>query len=181
MKKPAHNEAFFKEILRIIKYFAILLILLVRIYLKNLNKNRKDMTNSHAHVKKETSMKMQKRQFRIGELAEQLKVERFVIRFWEKEFEVKTRRSDGGQRFYTPADVDRFKAIKELLYERGFTISGAKQQLKHKKPISDDVHTIIASHKTTFELPEQTIEQITHKILDLQGKLKRLRELLDKE
>jgi len=132
-------------------------------------------------VKKDLSMKMQKRQFRIGELAKQLDVERFVIRFWEKEFEVKTRRSHGGQRCYTQEDVDKFTLIKELLYHKGFTIAGAKQQITtHKAKQTDSVDRVIGSQKTTFEMPEDTVEQLTHKILQLQDKLKKLRMLLDK-
>ena len=137
-------------------------------------------TNRIFEVKRDTSMKMQKRQFRIGELAKQLSVERFVIRFWEKEFDVKTRRSSGKQRFYTQEDVDKFKFIKELLYQKGFTIAGAKQQIKGKPKTNDDVNKVFASQKTTFDMPEETVEQITGKILQLQDKLKQLRSLLDK-
>ncbi len=72
---------------------------------------------------------MEKRQFRIGELAKTLDLEKYVIRFWEKEFELPCHRSDGGQRFYTVDDIKTFSDIKELLYARGFTIAGAKHQL----------------------------------------------------
>lgn len=74
-------------------------------------------------------MRMEKRKFRIGELAEHLAVERFVIRFWEKEFDLKPARSTGGQRFYNEDDARIFGAIKELLYNRGFTIAGARKEL----------------------------------------------------
>jgi DNA-binding transcriptional MerR regulator len=135
------------------------------------------MNNGRAsEMRRDQSMKMQKRQFRIGELAKQLNVERFVIRFWEKEFDIKSRRSNGGQRCYTQEDADRFALIKELLYDKGFTIAGAKTQINHK-PVTDKV---IGSQKTTFDLPEETVEQITHKILHLQDKLKKLRALLDR-
>jgi DNA-binding transcriptional MerR regulator len=138
------------------------------------------MSNNRVfEAKKDTSMKMQKRQFRIGELAKQLSVERFVIRFWEKEFEVRTRRSNGGQRCYTQEDVDKFTLIKELLYNRGFTIAGAKQQIDHKV-VASPADKVIGSQKTTFDLPEENVEQITHKILQLQDKLKKLRALLDR-
>jgi DNA-binding transcriptional MerR regulator len=72
---------------------------------------------------------MDKRRFRIGDLAEELKVKKFVIRFWEKEFDIKSDRSEGGQRFYTSQDLQRFIRIKDLLYNKGFTIAGAKKQL----------------------------------------------------
>jgi len=75
-------------------------------------------------------MKIEKKKLRIGELAVQLGVERFVIRFWEKEFGIKGQRSDGGQRSYSDNDVKRFILIKELLYSQGFTIAGAKKHLK---------------------------------------------------
>ena len=60
-----------------------------------------------------------------------------MIRFWEKEFEIKPKRSCGGQRFYTQRDFDVFKEIKRLLYEKGFTIAGARSQLFSKK-VSDN-------------------------------------------
>lgn len=72
---------------------------------------------------------MTKRQFRIGDLAKELKVKKFVIRFWEKEFNLKSGRSQGGQRFYTSDDLNIFLTIKDLLYNQGFTIAGAKKQL----------------------------------------------------
>lgn len=119
---------------------------------------------------------MQKRRFRIGELAKQLSLEKFVIRFWEKEFGLKGTRSPGGQRFYTEKDVQRFAQIKELLYERGYTISGAKKQLKDKH--TDKEATIIASSTTTFDVDEKSPEQINQHIQVLQKQLMKLRELL---
>lgn len=76
-------------------------------------------------------MKESKCQFRIGELAKKLNIERFVIRFWEKEFGLKAHRSHGGQRYYVQQDLERFQHIKTLLYEKGLTIAGAKKALKH--------------------------------------------------
>jgi DNA-binding transcriptional MerR regulator len=67
---------------------------------------------------------------RIGDVAKQLEVKEFVIRFWEKEFGIKAHRSQGKQRHYAPEDVTRLGLIKELLYQNGFTISGAKKHLK---------------------------------------------------
>lgn len=87
-------------------------------------------------------MKMKKRQFRIGELAKKLEVEKFVIRFWEKEFDLSTDRSMGGQRFYDEKDLETFTKIKTLLYNQGFTISGAKKKLSDMR--------IVGSHKTSI-------------------------------
>lgn len=136
---------------------------------------------------KGSSMKMQKRQFRIGELAHYLNVEKFVIRFWEKEFEMRTSRSMGGQRFYDDKDIEKFSTIKDLLYKKGYTISGAKQQLKErskrKTGFIDEDAKVLGSHKTTLEqennTPHQlTREQLEQQIVDLQKKLLKLRELL---
>lgn len=82
---------------------------------------------------------MSKKKFRIGDLARELQVKKFVIRFWEKEFELKSDRSQGGQRYYTEDDFTSFKTIKTLLYEEGFTIAGARAQLDKvlKRPSSD--------------------------------------------
>lgn len=77
-------------------------------------------------------MQMQKRRFRIGDLAKQLEIDKFVIRFWEKEFTLSPSRSFGGQRFYDEKDFEKFKQIKTLLYEKKFTIAGAREQLKNQ-------------------------------------------------
>ena len=87
---------------------------------------------------------MTRRQFRIGDLARELKVKKFVIRFWEKEFNLKSDRSQGGQRFYTDEDLNIFLTIKDLLYNQGFTIAGAKKQLPEAligaKKVDDNLH-----------------------------------------
>ena len=131
-------------------------------------------------------MKMQKRQFRIGELAHYLNVEKFVIRFWEKEFDMRTSRSTGGQRFYDEKDIEKFTAIKELLYQKGFTIAGAKQQLKERTKrkahmASDEETRILPSQRLMAEKivdGEPTREQLEQQIVDLQKQLMKLRELL---
>ena len=118
-------------------------------------------------------MKMQKRKFRIGELADKLELERFVVRFWEKEFNLKGTRSKGGQRFYEGKDLATFEYIKDLLYKQGFTIAGAKQKLS-ATPKKD----IIASKRTT--LPESTplAHEVKKQLLDIRSQLIRLKRLL---
>lgn len=130
-------------------------------------------------------MKMQKRKFRIGELAEQLSLERFVIRFWEKEFEIKTTRSEGGQRFYSQEDFEKFKLIKELLYNQGFTIAGAKKQIevtmKHKPAILDQSEKIKRAQGEEHNLRTNTApldKDMTDQIISLKKKLYKLRDLL---
>lgn len=69
-------------------------------------------------------------ELRIGHIARELGVEQFVIRFWEKEFGITPQRSHGGQRCYTPQDLELLRNIKELLHDKRFTIAGAKQALQ---------------------------------------------------
>jgi len=129
-------------------------------------------------------MKMQKRKFRIGELAHKLELEKFVVRFWEKEFNIKTKRSQGSQRFYDENDLKKFESIKRLLYEEGFTILGAKKKLKEKIPSKSE--SIIASQKTTMDestkintkTEHEKIEHLSQQIIDLKDKLRKLREML---
>lgn len=80
-------------------------------------------------------MRHEKKSFRIGELALAVGVEKFIIRFWEKEFNIKSDRSEGGQRFYTSRHLTEFQKIKSLLYQEKFTISGAKKYLTEHKNI----------------------------------------------
>ena len=68
--------------------------------------------------------------FRIGEVATLCRLPAYVLRFWESEFpQLKPVKSSTGQRMYRRRDVESVLHIKQLLYEQGFTIVGARQQL----------------------------------------------------
>ena len=120
-------------------------------------------------------MKMQKQRFRIGELATLLQIKRFVIRFWEKEFNLKSYRSPGGQRFYTRKDVDTFQLIKKLLYQEGFTIAGAKKALN-----KDSDTYVIGSQKTTVSTQKaSSLPKVVRQELGLiHGQLIKLKQKL---
>lgn len=69
--------------------------------------------------------------FRIGEVSRLCRLPAYVLRFWETEFpQLKPIKSSTGQRMYRRKDVDAVLRIKKLLYEEGFTIAGARQQLR---------------------------------------------------
>src|SRR5258707_2007349 len=69
--------------------------------------------------------------FRIGEVARLCRLPAYVLRFWETEFpQLKPVKSSTGQRMYRRRDVESVLRIKKLLYEDGFTIAGARRQLK---------------------------------------------------
>ncbi|HKR84324.1 MAG TPA: MerR family transcriptional regulator [Terriglobales bacterium] len=69
--------------------------------------------------------------FRIGEVSRLCGLPSYVLRFWETEFpQLKPPKSSTGQRTYRRADVENVVRIKKLLYDEGFTIAGARAQLK---------------------------------------------------
>jgi DNA-binding transcriptional MerR regulator len=69
--------------------------------------------------------------YSISEVAEMIGVVPYVLRFWEKEFpHLKPRKNRAGNRAYQPKDIERVTQIKNLLYEQGYTIEGARNFLK---------------------------------------------------
>ncbi len=72
-----------------------------------------------------------KRYFTIGEVSELCGVKPHVLRYWEQEFEqLKPVKRRGNRRYYQRGDVIMIRQIRSLLYEQGFTIGGARQQLE---------------------------------------------------
>ena len=71
-----------------------------------------------------------KRYFTIGEVSELCGVKPHVLRYWEQEFpQLKPVKRRGNRRYYQRHDVLMIRQIRNLLYEQGFTIGGARQQL----------------------------------------------------
>ena len=72
--------------------------------------------------------------FRIGEVCKIVDIEPFVLRFWETEFpNLAPEKSKSGHRVYKKKDIEMVLRIKELLYERGYTIAGARKQLARSR------------------------------------------------
>lgn len=73
-----------------------------------------------------------KRYFTIGEVSELCAVKPHVLRYWEQEFtQLRPVKRRGNRRYYQHHEVLLIRRIRELLYEDGFTISGARQRLEH--------------------------------------------------
>ena len=71
-----------------------------------------------------------KRYFTIGEVSDLCAVKPHVLRYWEQEFpQLKPLKRRGNRRYYQRQDVILIRQIRSLLYEHGFTISGARQRL----------------------------------------------------
>jgi DNA-binding transcriptional MerR regulator len=72
--------------------------------------------------------------FRIGEVSQLVGVEPYVLRYWESEFPaLSPKKSNTGQRMFRRKDVELLLSIKELLYDKKFTIEGARKALKTEK------------------------------------------------
>src|SRR5688572_18159869 len=71
--------------------------------------------------------------FSISEVSQITQVKPYVIRYWESQFSaLKPSRRESGQRKFTQKDVDAIVKIKDLLYEKGLTINGARRYLKNQ-------------------------------------------------
>lgn len=77
--------------------------------------------------------------FRIGEVSQIVGVEAYVLRYWESEFKgLSPRKSSSGQRMFRRKDVELLLQIKHLLYDRKFTIEGARMALQELSRGSKD-------------------------------------------
>src|ERR1043165_8911800 len=78
-----------------------------------------------------------KRYFTIGEVSELCGVKPYVLRYWEQEFtQLKPMKRRGNRRYYQHHEVLLIRRIRDLLYDQGFTISGARNQLSEGLPPS---------------------------------------------
>jgi DNA-binding transcriptional MerR regulator len=76
-----------------------------------------------------------KRYFTIGEVSDLCGVKPYVLRYWEQEFtQLKPMKRRGNRRYYQHHEVLLIRRIRELLYEQGFTISGARNRLSEAPP-----------------------------------------------
>lgn len=72
-----------------------------------------------------------KKFYKIGEVAEMTGIPVTTLRFWEREFTaIKPRRNDRGTRFYTPDDVERIRMIHYLVKHRGLKLDAAQEELR---------------------------------------------------
>ena len=102
-----------------------------------------------------------KRYFTIGEVSDLCDVKPHVLRYWEQEFpQLKPVKRRGNRRYYQRQDVLTIRQIRSLLYDQGFTIGGARQQMS-----SDDAR----EDATQFK---QLVKQMIVELEDLLKTLK---------
>ncbi len=99
-----------------------------------------------------------KRYFTIGEVSELCAVKPHVLRYWEQEFpQLKPVKRRGNRRYYQRLDVVTIRQIRSLLYDQGFTIGGARQQMTGEpaatatKPEGDEYRVLVQKMITDLE------------------------------
>ena len=99
--------------------------------------------------------------FTISEASQLCGVKPHVLRYWEQEFpSLRPAKRRGGRRNYQRKDIEIIRKIRELLYQQGFTITGAKQQL-HLDRSSEEVlstENVLEKEVPTVAQPENVIE-----------------------
>ena len=106
----------------------------------------------------QANKEVKKLYYSIGEVSEITGLKQYVLRYWESEFsQLKPSKNSAGNRNYRKSDVDLINEIKDLLYNKHYTIKGARQHLKDKakQPIKEPV-----------QKPEQ-IKNINDKVIKL--------------
>ena len=87
---------------------------------------------SWTNLKNAMEQDLDKKYYKISEVAEIVGVPCSTLRFWESRFTIiKPKRNSGGTRFYTPADVEKIRMIYYLVKEKGLKLEAAENQIRH--------------------------------------------------
>ncbi|XWO13544.1 MerR family transcriptional regulator [Candidatus Hepatincola sp. Pdp] len=110
----------------------------------------------------------------IGEVSKLLNVDQHVIRFWTSKFSdyICPIRKAGLRRYYSQKDIKLLSSIKDLLYDRGFSIKGVLLLLSEKKDLEKVKYN--KGNIDSFSLNKIELEKIITKLDDLQNKLKKV-------
>lgn len=110
-----------------------------------------------------------KRYFTIGEVSDLCGVKAHVLRYWEQEFsQLKPVKRRGNRRYYQHHEVLLIRRIRELLYEQGFTISGARNQLDGSR--SAEIQPSTKALKKS--LPADALEELRLELIEIQQLLR---------
>jgi DNA-binding transcriptional MerR regulator len=121
-----------------------------------------------------------KRYFTIGEVSELCGVKPHVLRYWEQEFtQLKPVKRRGNRRYYQHHEVLLIRRIRELLYEEGFTISGARNRLDNALTGEERRDEREAARATRAAAPAAATPAAPGAAADLAALKRELREVLD--
>ena len=120
--------------------------------------------------------------YKIGEACKLLDIQPYVLRYWETEFpDLSPSKSRSGQRVYSENELALIRRIKELLYDEGFTIAGAKKRLETEAEAGEaagEPETEGAADGDGAELDTRAAERIEQLERELRAALGEARELL---
>jgi DNA-binding transcriptional MerR regulator len=135
-----------------------------------------------------------KRYFTIGEVSELCGVKPHVLRYWEQEFtQLRPMKRRGNRRYYQHHEVLMIRRIRDLLYDQGFTISGARNKLQELVQVERDKRRagevmldgveVIEVEDSTFEdfedsTPGEQGDAVSQKLLLVRRELFEIRDLL---
>jgi DNA-binding transcriptional MerR regulator len=135
-----------------------------------------------------------KRYFTIGEVGDLCGVKPHVLRYWEQEFtQLRPMKRRGNRRYYQHHEVLMIRRIRDLLYDQGFTISGARNKMqellqserekkRNGEVMLDGVDVLDASDSELADFgdsePQDAVESSTDQLLALRRELFEIRELL---
>ncbi len=95
--------------------------------------------------------------YRIREVCDYTGLKPHILRYWEQEFrDIRPIKSSKGQRLYRKRDLDAIITIKKLLYEKRFTIDGAKKYLHNQKNLIDEIKEDLKQIVKLLEKGSQT-------------------------
>jgi len=95
--------------------------------------------------------------FKIGEVCELVGVQAHVLRYWETEFPMlQPRKNRAGQRTYRRRDVEMARRIRQLLYDEGFTIAGARKRIATEGRSNNSVLKIVSPTAIAGNLEPET-------------------------
>jgi len=115
-----------------------------------------------------------KRYFTIGEVSELCAVKPHVLRYWEQEFaQLKPVKRRGNRRYYQHHEVLLIRRIRDLLYEQGFTINGARHRLENEVAEPRAAVRAVTSNATTAAVPPRALDAPS-----LRDELEQIRQIL---
>lgn len=117
--------------------------------------------------------------FKIGEVCEITDTQPYVLRYWESEFPaLAPAKNSSGQRIYRRRDIETVMRIKQLLYEEGFTIAGAKKRLEtemagRSTTPQSQAAAVVGSEESTDDPTRKALQEVRETLREILTLLER--------